>query len=501
MEFNSADVGPEGARVNPTERAERWTPRLWMSFIAMVVLLELLASSYVMLSVALPSIGKEFATNQGVWLFTTFLLVATASSPLIGKLADTHGKRKVMLWCVGLSAAGSTVAALAPNFGMLLAGWSMAGLLSPCLFLVYSLIRDVYPPETVPMAVSISTTGMGLVIIPAPVVAGLLMTVGGWRSIFWFCAVALAAITVIIRFTTDESPVRLQSRMDPVGAVLLTAGLGALLLAVSVGSDWGWTSTSILAFLTGGAVLLGAWYISARKVEDPVIDLAVLREPTVLATTVSSGLAWALVAAFSVLVPVMAMRSDEFGLGYGLGVGFLGYAMIQVPIGLATLGGGVLVGRLVVRHVAARTLMIAGGALAGGGCLLMAAYHGSLPAVAFFGTLVGLGAGMGYAATPNLLIAAVPPQIQATAGAIASTSGNLFPAVLPVLIFSVLNGWFMGPQIDGETLYTDMGIVVAFAICGMVGVASALVALALPRRKAGTDPESAPGVSSAVPVV
>lgn len=472
----------------------RWTPRLWLSFIAMVVLLELLASSYIMLSVALPSISRDFSTNQGVWLFTTFLLVATASSPLIGKLADTHGKRRIMLWCVGSSALGSTLAALAPNFGLLLAGWSLAGLLSPCLFLVYSLIRDVYPPETVPMAVSISTTGMGLVAIPAPVVAGLLMSAAGWRGIFWFCATALAVIAVIIRFTTDESPVRVRSKMDPVGAVLLAGGLGAVLLGLSMGGEWGWTSAGTLLSLLGGLFLLAAWWYSARVVSEPVIDLAVLREPTVLATTISSGLAWALIAAFSVLVPMMAMQTDDHGLGYGLGVGFLGYAMIQVPIGLATLVGGVLVGRLVSRRVPARTLMIAGGAVAAAGCLLMAVEHSSVVTVAAFGTLVGLGAGMGFAATPNLLIAAVPPQIQATAGAIASTSGNLLPAVLPVLVFAVLNGWFVGTVVDGETLYADSGIVAAFVICGLVALSSAMVALMLPRRTA--DPVAESGIAA-----
>ena len=477
-----------------TNAPTRWTARLWLSFISMVILLELLASSYIMLSVALPSISRDFSTNQGVWLFTTFLLVATASSPLIGKLADTHGKRRIMLWCVGLSALGSTLAALAPNFGLLLAGWSLAGLLSPCLFLVYSLIRDVYPAETVPMAVSISTTGMGLVAIPAPIVAGLLMSAAGWRGIFWFCAIALASITVIIRLTTDESPVRLQSRMDPVGALLLAGGLGAVLLGLSMGGEWGWASFATLLSLIGGLALLAAWWYSARVVSDPVIDLAVLREPTVLATTISSGLAWALIAAFSVLVPMMAMQTDDHGLGYGLGVSFLGYAMIQVPIGLATLLGGFLVGRLVGRGVPGRTLMIAGGVIAAAGCTLMALDHSSVVAVATFGALVGLGAGIGYAATPNLLIAAVPPQIQATAGAIASTSGNLLPAILPVLVFAVLNGWFVGAEVDGETLYTDSGIVVAFVICGLVAATSALVALTLPRSAA--TPPTLPGTSA-----
>lgn len=462
-----------------------WTSRLVLSFLSMVMLLELLACSYIMLSIALPEISREFSTSQGVWLLTSFLLVSTVASPLVGKLADTHGKRRVLLISVALSGAGSTVAALAPSFAVLLAGWSVVGLLSPCIFLVYSLIRDVYPVRTVPLAVSVSTTGMGLIAIPTPVLAGHIVDSFGWRGVFWFCAVVLFVLAIGIRVTTEESPVRLSSRLDLIGSVLLAGGLTGVLIALSMGFDWGWTSPRTLIAAGLGLAGLVAWYVSARVIADPLIDLDVLLDRSVLFTTLSSGMCWAVVATFTVMLPMMVMIPAEAGLGYGFGLSSGEYSWIQVPMGVCTLLAGFLVGGLVSRGVRSRFSMIVGLAVTTLGCAGIAWEHSSLIAIAIWVALVGLGTGMGYAATPNLLIESVPPRLQATAGGIASTSGNLFPAVLPVIVFAVLNGAYVAMESDGAPLYSDRGITVGFAMCAIASLFGLATAVALPRRRVG----------------
>ncbi|OLT23230.1 MFS transporter [Actinomadura sp. CNU-125] len=502
MKFHPArNADDESAEQHVTDRGEKWTPRLWCSFLSMVAALELLSCSYVMISIALPDISSHFSTNQGVWVLTSFLLIGTVASPLLGKLADTHGKRRILVLSVALSAVGSLVAALAPAFGVLVFGWALAGLLSPCLFLVYSLIRDVYPERSVAMAVSISTTGMGLVTIPAPVLGGMLIEAFGFRGIFWFCAVVLVVLAALIRVTTDESPVRLTSRIDLLGAVLLGSGLAGILIAVSLGPEWGWSSASTIGCAILGAGLTVAWLVSARLVRDPIIDLRVLAERTVAFTTLSSGLCWALVATFSVLTPMMVMTPDDLGLEYGLGAGSVGYAVVQVPVGLSMLLGGYAVGSLVRRRTTSRTMMVTGMLLASAGCLLMGVLHTGLAPVALFATLISFGCGIGYAATPNLLIESVPARLQATAGGIASTSGNIFPAILPVLVFAVLNDSHIAKVVDGTTYYSDTGITTAFVICGAVGLAGVLLALALPRRttEKTEDPASPQGITPVTP--
>ncbi|GAA4802356.1 MFS transporter [Tomitella cavernea] len=100
-------------------------------------------------------------------------------------------------------------------------------MLVPCLFLSYSLIRDVFPSKTVPLAVSIATAGMGLISIAAPFLTGWLIDDFGWRSIFWFFTVTLVVLGVLILVGTPESAVRLRSRIDFIGAILLGAGIAA----------------------------------------------------------------------------------------------------------------------------------------------------------------------------------------------------------------------------------------------------------------------------------
>lgn len=185
---------------------ERWTPRLIFSLASIVLLLEMLAVSYMMISIALPQIVTHYGTTQGAWLLTSFLLVGAITCPLIGKLADTHGKRKLLLTAVGLSALGSLISAIAPTYAVLIAGRALTGLLVPCLFLSYSLIRDVFPARTVALAVSIATSGMGLIAIPAPFFTGWLIDNFGFRSIFWFFVAGLVILSVLIRRRPGSRP-------------------------------------------------------------------------------------------------------------------------------------------------------------------------------------------------------------------------------------------------------------------------------------------------------
>jgi MFS family permease len=474
-----ADSAPDTATTTPASRRRGWTPRLALSFVSMVLVLEMLACSYLMVSVAMPQISVHYHTTQGVWLLTSFLLLGSVASPLLGKLADTHGKRRILLACIMLAAAGALISALAPTFAVLVLGWSLTGFLSPCLFLVYALIRDVFPERTVAMAVSISTTGMGLIAVPAPFFTGWIIDHFGFRGIFWFFVIGLTTLAAIIRLTTDETPFRLRSRIDIVGATLLGIALGGLLVGISFGPDWGWTAPSTLGFLAGGLLFLGAWVVSARIISDPIIDLSILTQRPVALTSISSGMAWAAIAAFVMLLPLMVMTPSNIGLGYGFGADASGYAWFHAPEGAMTLLGGFIVGA-VVPKIRPKLLMVAGLSVVAVASLLLALSHDSKAIVIVLAALVGLGGGMAYAATPNLLIEAVPPQLLATAGAIASTAGNVLPAILPVMVFAMLNS-HIAFVAEGSALYTDSGVSIGFAMVAGAALVGAVAALAIPR--------------------
>lgn len=456
-----------------------WTPRLIGSLVTIILLLEMLAVSYTMISIALPDIATHFRTTQSAWLLTAFLLVGAVSCPLVGKLADMHGKRMILLACTVGAALGSLLSAIAPTYGVLIAGRALTGLLTPCLFLSYSLIRDVYPKRIVPMAVSIATSGMGIITVAAPFLAGWLIDGFGFRSIFWFAVIGLSVLAVLLVLTTDESTVRTSSRLDLVGATLLSVGLAAVLVGVSFGPKWSWTSASTLGCLLGGAVVLAAWLASARVVREPLIDLRVLRRRSVALTTIGAGACYGAGVVYSLVLPLMCMTPAALGLGYGFGVTAKGFAIFQAPFGAATMIGGIVVGLLVPR-VRPRQLMAAGLVIETVAALASAGVHDQKVLLMVFIGFFGLGQGLIYASIPNLVIAAVAPQLQASAASIVAVAQSLVSAVVPIIAFAILNSR-IGLVVEGRTFYSDKGITLVFVLSAGVALIGAIAAYSLPR--------------------
>ncbi|MGW0176803.1 MFS transporter [Rhodococcus sp. NPDC003322] len=463
-----------------------WSPRLILSLTAIVLLGEMLSFSYIMVSMALPTISANFHTGQGAWVLTGFLIVGSVASPLVGKLADTHGKRRLLLACVVISAVGWLICALAPSFSVLIVGRAIAGMMVPTLFLSYSLIRDVFPAKTIALSVSIATSGMGLIAIPAPFLSGWLIDTFGFRSVFWFGAVGLAVLAVFIRITTAESTVRLRSRIDLVGALLLATGIAGVLVAVSFGPTWGWADSGTMIFLLAGLLLIGAWFWSARVVREPLIDLDVLGRRPVLLTSLGAGFVYGTTSLFTLMLPMLAMTPIVFGLGYGFGVSAGGFAIFQTPLGGMIVIGGIAVGVLVGRGIRPRGLIVIGSLLMAAAAVCVAAVPDGKVAVILAAGVFGTGMGMCYAAIPNLLIEAVPPQLQASTASIVGVVQSMLSAVTPVIAFAVMNNSFIADlpeeMTQGAVVYEVGGFQAAFLIAAACAVISALVLFALPRR-------------------
>lgn len=462
-----------------------WTPRLVFSLTAMVLILELLSASYLMISMALPTISQHYRTDQTAWMMTAFLLVGAVTAPLLGKAADMVGKRKVLLSCVAVAAAGFLISAIAPSYGIMILGRALGGLLIPPLFLTYSLIRDVFPARTIPLAVSISTAGMGLIAIPTPFLAGWLIDDFGWRSMFWFCTVVLAVLAVLVRVSTPESPVRIKTRIDMVGAVLIGAGLAGVLLGVSFGPTWGWASAGTLVSLIGGVALLAAWLVSAGRIAEPLVRLSLLKRRSVLLILVAGSCIYGVSTLFSTILPYVVMTTDKLGLGYGFGLDHEGFAIFQVPTGGFTMIGGLIVGFLCGRGTRPRRTMAAGMLVAAVGSALASIDFADKPYLLVCAGLVGLGMGLCYASIPNLLIEAVSPQLQASTASFVASAQSVIPAILSVVMFTVLNNSFTAPipaeVTHGAVLYTSGGWTAAFLMTAVVAVIGLVAAVLLPR--------------------
>src|SRR3954452_24853485 len=173
------------------------------------------------------------STSDITWMVTAYFLAASVATPVFGRLGDMFGKERFLAVSLAAFAVGSVVCALSNSLGAMIAGRALQGIGGGVFPLSFGIIRDEFPLPRVPTGIALlgATAGIGGAIgLP---LGGLLVDQASYHWIFWLSAAMGAAATVTtIRFV-PESPVRTPGRVDVAGAVILAAGLSAVLIGIS----------------------------------------------------------------------------------------------------------------------------------------------------------------------------------------------------------------------------------------------------------------------------
>ncbi len=231
------------------------------------------------LSPALPAVGRDFGVQTGAlaWIFTVYLLVTVVSIALASTLADRYGRRPVYLACIGLFAAGSIVAIVAPNYPVFLIARGIQALGAGGIFPVATAaIGDAVAPGRRGAALGIVAATWGLAAVIGPVFGGLITHFVDWRWIF-IANLPLAGVVAVLalREMPLGSAPRQRDRLDVVGLLLLCAGLLAL-------TD-GLISARIAIGVLGAIILLGfaAW---ENLTPSPIVPLQLVGTPQLIKT-------------------------------------------------------------------------------------------------------------------------------------------------------------------------------------------------------------------------
>jgi EmrB/QacA subfamily drug resistance transporter len=423
---------------------------------------------------ALPGLQAEFGTSTPTvsWVLSAFLLTASVATGLLGRLGDMFGKRRVLLACLTVSAAGTLLAALAPSIGVLIAARAIQGVGAATFPLAFGIVRDEFPRERVPVAIGWISSTFGIGFGVGLVVPGLVVDALGWEWIFWLMlaviVVGIAAVAAFVR----ESPVRSPGRVDWAGAALLSAGLVALLLAISEGRLWGWGSVPILGLFAAAAVLLVVFAIVERRLPHPLIDIALLRRPAVLTSNVTALIiGFGMYGAFT-LVPQLVRTPPDAGYGFGASVTEAG--LFIIPMAVTMLFASPLAGRL-GKAVGYKLPLVLACVVGAAGFLLLATAHDTRWPVYLANGILGIGVGFAFASLANLVVNAVDPRQTGEAtgiNTIMRTIGGTFGAQLAATIVT---------SSPGEAGYTT-----AFTLSAVAMVVAAVVASASYRRAAVT---------------
>lgn len=349
-----------------------------------------------------PSIAADMhvAVGAAQWMLTVNLLVGAVATPIIGRLSDGPHTRRILLICFAVILLGSVVAAVAPNFAVLLVGRALQGLSYATVPVTIVLARRHLPPTKVDAAISALSvtvaTGLGVGYPLTGVLASLL----NYRAAFWFAAIFVAsALFVVWRAVPKTEASGPRRHFDVIGAALLSAGLATLLTGMSQGSAWGWTSSGTVGMFLASAAALTGWATVEVRSHDPLIDLRVLRSPEVaLANATAIGLGATMYMSLSI-ASIIAQAPTSTGFGIGLPLFWAGFVML--PLSAGSLLGNRFVRRLGSGRMTA--MLPAGASLMAASAVMLWLSNDLLWEILLGMALFGVGMGSAYAAMPALV--------------------------------------------------------------------------------------------------
>jgi MFS family permease len=459
---------------------------------------QLVNASSVISAYAQADIAQTFHTTNIAWFSVIYALVGTLLLPFAVKFSDMYGKRLVMIVLIVCGVVGDVICAVAPSFGVLLAGRAIAAAYVPVAALALAAARDIFPMRRLALATGIISASLGAIIAICPLIAGWLLDNHGFRGAMWFVAAGTLVGLVLVITLLPETPRYEAGGFDWRGGMLIGVGMPALMYGVGQASAWGWTAPRVLGFIGGGLLLLALFVRVERSVAHPLLDLGMLSRRNVASVLGGSSLIQgAALAAASVMTVVIPLYPDIPGVSDGLGWTAFHAAVVGLPAGIVLFGVGI-VAAAATRRIGARNTWLIGVPIAAAGLVLQAFYHHNAEQIILSGIVAAIGTGIVYGCTPLLVIGAVSTKEQAQAS---GTSLLLvgFTSTLGVqILFTTLNANSTVAQ--GTSFYQDVAYRNGYLVLAGIVLIGLVVSFFIPTQRRPADPEPAP-VEVAVPEV
>ena len=427
-----------------------------------------------LLNPVLSTLQQELDTTQNAvsWVLIAFLLAGAVATPILGRVGDMIGKVRTLLLALTAMIVGNLVSGFAPNIETLVVGRALQGLGMAAFPLSFGIIRDEFPSDRMASAVgtmsSVIAVGGGF----GAVLAGPIVSLIGWRWLFWLPTIAMAIVAVLAGRFIPESASRTGGRINWLAAVLLGGWLIALLLPLSQGTQWGWGSPLVIGLLAAAAVLIVTWIVVETRSDNPLIDMRLMRQPAVWTTNLVALLFGATMFSVWAFVPQLIQIPASAGYGFGATVSQAGWVILPMLVTMAL--AGMLVGPLQNR-ISFKSQLSIGAALVALSCAGFAFLHHEIWQLLISSAVFGLGLGFAYSTMTNIIVRSVPATQTGTATGmnanIRTIGGAMGTAIMTAIVTSHRGvGGF--PE--------EQGFTTGFAIFAAVAVMAILVTRLLP---------------------
>ncbi len=452
-------------------------------------------------SILLPAISEDTGTSVTTlqWAVTGYSLVGAAVIVTSGSLGDVFGRKRVFQLGLLLFVASCVLIALSSSGGMVIAGRFIQGAAgSTILACGLSLLSVANSGEEQLRAVSLWGAAAAVGAAAGPLLGGVLVGITGWQGLFWVDAVIAAVCIVLTYFTVSESrdPGRSRS-IDYAGSVLVALTLAPLILALSKGSEWGWGSLATIGCFVVSIVAGYLFVIVERRVQVPLLDLALLRNRILVGATI------AILIGAGTINGLMYLLSLYFQNPATLGFSPLqaGIATLPATVGLVVIAAFVpkLAARFGGRQVIALGFLLTAVGFAAVGLVQSDWRYG-----AFVLPLIAIAVGMGLSNGPasSASTACVPANEVGAASGVSNMARYVGAAVATALAASIYGSVIANQTAKGASTADALSSGLGAASWVMAGfsVAGVLMAVLMGRHKTARGTVQDAASSAAAPL-
>ncbi|WP_381557801.1 MFS transporter [Streptomyces eurythermus] len=417
----------------------------------------------------LPVVGDHVGIG-GVGQNNLYLLsqiAFTVLTPLLSRWGDMWGHRRLLLVAVTMVALGSLLIAARPTTATLAVGMVLQSAVVGFFPLLAGILRS-RSPEHGRIGMSVLVGALLLSIGAGGFVAGTLSDEHALAGLWTAVPFGALAVAAAIALPTGTAP--RAGRFNLPAALLLTLGLGALMLVLTEGEAWGWTSAYSLLTSAAALVLLIAWVQAERRSAHPLVGLGMLRDPRLAAVS-----AHTFCVAFGAIgflgANAVYLGTEPDGEGFGLGLGAQDISLVSLAMVAVGFLGSALTPRL-ARAVGDRAVLAVGGCAGAAGFLSLCLFHSSVPRYLAGALIVGLATGMFEASTRTLSVEAVDEAETAL-----SVGVNEMALSLGAAIGAAVTGALWSAHTTAQGAVTGAGYQWAWAACAVVALGGAAVGL------------------------
>lgn len=452
---------------------------------------------------ALPFFQREFDTsaNGAAWIATGFLLSSSVLTPILGKLGDAYGKRRVLVASLAVFGLASLAGAFAPSLEVLVGFRVLQGTGAAVFPLAFGIIRDEFPPAKVGFGVGTMSSVFGVGGGVGLLLSGVVLETLPWQWLFIVGAVPVLVAAALIFVLVPESRSTTPTRTDWAGALTLSLALVALLVGVSQGNSWGWTSPAVLGLFALAAVMFAVWTAVERRVPDPMVDMDMFTRPKMAGTNAATFfVGFAMFGAF-ILLPGFVQApgglpdalADQ--LGYGFGASPIETGLFFLPSSIAMMVAGPIAGGAGTRYGPAAILRVGIGLMAVA-LVLIALWHDQPWTIYVWMTVQGIGISASLAAVGTLVLA----NVRAEQTGVATGMNSIMRTVGAAAGSQVSAAIVAAHLIEGTSVPAERGYTIAFLLTAAAMLVAFLPTIALGRRKAVEAHRPAVAKAGAVPV-